>query len=48
MLLALLGWFGGDAQCEKTKSRVTSHDDIMVIWHSEKLCFRINPEEVLN
>ena len=25
-----------------------SRDGTMVIWHSEKLCFWINPEEVLN
>ena len=25
-----------------------SRDGITVIWHSEKLCFWINPEEVLN
>ena len=48
VLLALLGCSGGDAQHEKTKLCVTSHDDTTEICHSEKLCFQIDPEEVPN
>ena len=48
VLLALLGWSGGDAQREKTKSRVTLRDNTTVIWHSKKLYFWINPKKVLN
>ena len=39
---------GGDAQRERTKSRVTSREGTTVVWHSKKLCFWINPKEVLN
>ena len=48
VLLALLRWFGGDAQREKAKSRITSRDDTTVIQHSKKICFWINPKKVLN
>ena len=48
VLLALLGWSGGDAQREKTKSCVSSRDDTTVIWYSKKLYFWINPKEMLN
>ena len=44
----IISLIAADAQCKQKKSCDELHDDIIDIWHSEKLFFQKNIKKVFN